>query len=163
MSPQPICARGSPGPGWCSDCSPRCSCSWPSPLPTGWGSRSSPRWLRYAGPPEIVAGARPFNDLAERLRGLLQAEREAAADISHGLRTPVAALRLQVEGLSDPTIRETLLEDVTAIEFAIGAVIREARSRGDEGPGHCSLAAVARDRAAFWSVLAGDQGRSFGG
>lgn len=118
--------------------------------------------VRPSGPPEIVQVGRAFNDLAERLHGLLQAEREAAADISHGLRTPVAALRLQVEGLSDPTIRETLLEDVTALEFAIGAVIREARSRGDEGPGHCSLAAVARDRAAFWSVLAGDQGRSFG-
>lgn len=113
------------------------------------------------GPPEIVQVGRAFNDLAERLDGLLQAEREAAADISHGLRTPVAALRLQVETLSDPTVRETLLDDVTALESAIGAVIREARSRGEEGPDHCDLGVVARDRAAFWSVLAGDQGRAF--
>src|SRR3972149_7014212 len=121
MSPQPICARGSPGPGWGSDCSPRCPCSWPSPLPPPPGDRASgdlEARVVPSGPPEIVAVGRAFNDLAERLRGLLQAEREAAADISHGLRTPVAALRLQVETLSDPTVRETLLDDVTALESA---------------------------------------------
>ena len=112
-----------------------------------------------AGPPEIEQVGRAFNDLAERLRGLLQAEREAAADISHGLRTPVAALRLQVESLTDGFIREPLLDDVTALEASIDEVIREARSRGDDGPDHCDLAAVVRDRTEFWGVLAGDQGR----
>jgi signal transduction histidine kinase len=112
-----------------------------------------------AGPPEIEQVGRAFNDLAERLRGLLQAEREAAADISHGLRTPVAALRLQVESLTDRFIREPLLDDVTALEASIDEVIREARSRGDDGPDHCDLAAVVRDRTEFWGVLAGDQGR----
>jgi len=112
-----------------------------------------------SGPPEIVAVGRAFNDLAERLRGLLQAEREAAADISHGLRTPVAALRLQVETIRDPAIRESLLDDVSALEASIGEVIREARSRGDEAPDHCDLAGIVRGRTAFWGVLAGDQGR----
>ena len=116
---------------------------------------------RPGGPPEIVQVGTAFNELAERLRGLLQAEREAAADISHGLRTPVAALRLQVESLSDRSIRETLLDDVTSLESAIGSVIREARSRGDEKPGHCDLISVVRERSAFWGVLATDQGRSF--
>ena len=128
---------------------------------TALGSGDLSARVLPGGPPEIVQVGNAFNDLAERLHGLLQAEREAAADISHGLRTPVAALRLQVESLADRSIRETLLEDVTSLESAIGSVIREARSRGDEGPGHCNLAAVARERATFWSVLAGDQGRAF--
>ncbi len=119
-------------------------------------ARASP-----GGPPEIVQVGNAFNELAERLRGLLQAEREAAADISHGLRTPVAALRLQVESLPDRSIRETLLDDVASLESAIGSVIREARGRGDEKPGHCDLVAVVADRAAFWQVLATDQGRAF--
>jgi signal transduction histidine kinase len=114
-----------------------------------------------AGPPEIVAVGTAFNDLAERLDALLQEEREAAADISHGLRTPVAALRLQVEAVLDPTMRSTLLEDVAALEAAIGSVINEARSRSESGPAESDLAAVTRDRAAFWGVLATDQGRSF--
>ncbi|MBI5158066.1 MAG: HAMP domain-containing histidine kinase [Acidimicrobiia bacterium] len=112
-----------------------------------------------SGPPEIIAVGKAFNDLAERLRGLLQAEREAAADISHGLRTPVAALRLQVESIPDRSIREALLDDVSALEASIGAVIREARSRGEEAPDHCDLARIVRERTAFWAVLAGEQGR----
>ena len=114
-----------------------------------------------AGPPEIVAVGNAFNDLAERLDALLQEEREAAADVSHGLRTPVAALRLQVEAVSDLAMRATLLEDVAALERAIGSVIQEARSRGEAGPAECDLAAVTREGAAFWGVLAVDQGRPF--
>jgi signal transduction histidine kinase len=114
-----------------------------------------------AGPPELVAVGRAFNDLAERLEVLLQEEREAAADISHGLRTPVAALRLQVEAVADSQLRATLLEDVTDLEAAIGTVIREARNRGETGPAECDLGEIARERASFWGVLASDQGRPF--
>lgn len=113
------------------------------------------------GPREIAQVGRAFNDLAERLRGLLQEERETAADISHSLRTPVTALRLQVEGLSDRATRDALLDDVSALEVAIGDVIREARHRGEDRPDACDLAAVVRDRAAFWEVLAREQGRPF--
>lgn len=114
-----------------------------------------------SGPPEIVAVGHAFNDLAERLAALLQAEREAAADISHGLRTPVAALRLQVDTITEPGLRRTLLDDVTDLEAAIDGVIREARSRGESDPLGADLTAVARDRTQFWSVLAAEQGRTF--
>lgn len=114
-----------------------------------------------AGPPEIVAVGAAFNDLAGRLTTLLQEEREAAADISHGLRTPVAALRLQVESISDPALRSALLDDVAVVEEAIGDVIREARRRSETAPAECDLDAVTRERAEFWGVLATDQGRPF--
>lgn len=117
--------------------------------------------VQPSGPPEIVAVGIAFNDLAERLAALLQAEREAAADISHGLRTPVAALRLQVETVRDPMLRRTLLDDVTDLETAIDGVIREARHRGETDPLGADLATVARDRTDFWGVLAAEQGRDF--
>ncbi|OFW65155.1 MAG: hypothetical protein A2135_03330, partial [Actinobacteria bacterium RBG_16_67_15] len=117
--------------------------------------------VRPGGPPEIVAVGGAFNDLAERLGDLLQEEREAAADLSHGLRTPLTALRLQVEGLSDQGVRAQLLEDVATLERAVDQVIREARLRGDEAVRHADLAAIARARAEFWAVLAAEQQRSF--
>ena len=117
--------------------------------------------VRPDGPPEIAEVSRAFNDLAERLGDLLQEEREAAADLSHGLRTPLTALRLQVEGLADSNVRLQLLDDVTALESAVGEVIREARSRGDEAIRHADLAAVARGRAEFWAALAAEQDRAF--
>ena len=114
-----------------------------------------------SGPPEIVQVGQAFNDLAERLGELLQYEREAAADISHGLRTPLAALRLQVEGLTAAGDRASLLDDVRAVEEAIDAVILETRRRGDDGPRRGDLAALVRDRAEFWAVLTAEQGRGF--
>jgi len=114
--------------------------------------------VRPAGPPEIAEVSRAFNDLADRLGELLQEEREAAADLSHGLRTPLAALRLGVDGLDGPA-GEQLRDDVARLEEAVDQVIREARSRSDETIRHADLAAIARDRAAFWAPLATEQGR----
>jgi signal transduction histidine kinase len=114
--------------------------------------------VRPDGPQEIAEVSRTFNDLAERLGELLQEEREAAADLSHGLRTPLAALRLQVDGLADPA-KSQLLDDVATLEEAVDRVIREARSRGDESVRHTDLAAVARVRSEFWAALAAEQGR----
>ena len=116
--------------------------------------------VRPAGPPEIAEVGRTFNDLAARLRDLLQAEREAAADISHNLRTPLTALRLQVESLP-AEVRLQLLDDIALVESTVDRVITEARSRGEEAPRSADLAGIAKERAAFWSVLAGEQGRSF--
>lgn len=113
------------------------------------------------GPPEVAEVGRAFNELADRLGDLLQAEREAAADLSHGLRTPVTALRLQVESIADPTLRQTLLDDVRRLEVAVGSVITEARSRGDEEPPHSRLDTLVASRSDFWRVLAEEQGRVF--
>src|SRR6266567_1073645 len=51
------------------------------------------------GPHELVEVGRAFNLLAGRIGELLGAEREAAADLSHRLRTPLTALRLDIERL----------------------------------------------------------------
>jgi len=116
--------------------------------------------VKPGGPPEIAEVSRAFNDLAERLGDLIQEEREAAADLSHGLRTPLAALRLQVEGIADTKIRTQLLDDVGMLEGAVNEVIREARSRGEEAIRHADLAGVSRARAEFWAVLALEQHRT---
>jgi signal transduction histidine kinase len=112
-----------------------------------------------SGPPELAAVGRTFNELTRRLAGLLQAEREAAADLSHGLRTPLTALRLQIESVTDATDRATLLEDLQRVESAVDRVIAEARTIGDAAPEAIDIAAVARERAAYWEPLAADQNR----
>jgi signal transduction histidine kinase len=114
-----------------------------------------------SGPPEIVEVGRAFNDLADRLGALLQAEREAAADLSHGLRTPLTALRLQVESLPAGSARDGLIEDVTLVEAAVDRVILEARTRTSDAPRLSDLAAAARDRSEFWEPLAVEQARSY--
>lgn len=53
------------------------------------------------GPPEIRDLARRFNEMTGRLEGLIQSQRAFVADASHQLRSPLTALRLELENLAD--------------------------------------------------------------
>ncbi|MER5443184.1 HAMP domain-containing sensor histidine kinase [Streptomyces sp. NPDC002790] len=111
------------------------------------------------GPPELRSVAGELNHLAARIDELLTAERENAADLAHRLRTPVAALRLDAEGLRDAEEAERIAAGVAALELGVDDVIRKARKPLRETGAGADLAAIARDRAAFWEPLATDQGR----
>ncbi|MET7401401.1 HAMP domain-containing sensor histidine kinase [Dactylosporangium sp. NPDC005572] len=110
-----------------------------------------------AGPPEVRAVAAALNQLAGRIRDLLRLERERVADLSHRMRTPMTALRLDAEGLRDPADAERMLGHVAALDRAVTAVIEDAR-RERSAPS-CDAAAVVAERVVFWTVLAEDQGR----
>lgn len=114
-----------------------------------------------SGPPETVELGRALNQLAERIEDLVAAERESVADLGHRLRTPLTALRIDAEMIADPALAERLGEHIDHLQRSVDAVVREARRPvRDPLPGGCDLAVVARDRAAFWTPLAEDQGRS---
>jgi signal transduction histidine kinase len=113
-----------------------------------------------AGPPEVHAVGLAVNRLAGRIGELLAAERETAADLAHRLRTPLTALRLDVEALP-PGDRDRVLDDVDALSRGIDEVIAEARRPVREGLGAGSDAtAVVADRVRFWSVLAEEERRA---
>ncbi|MEU8076344.1 HAMP domain-containing sensor histidine kinase [Catellatospora citrea] len=110
------------------------------------------------GPPEVRAVAGALNHLAERIQHLVRAEREAVADLSHRLRTPLTALRLEAEALADPQEAQRVGEQVAAVNRAVTDLIEGARRRGS-GPGSCDAAEVVAERAAFWHALAEDEQR----
>jgi len=121
----------------------------------GLEARASP-----GGPLEVRELANGLNHLAGRIRELIHQERESVADLSHRLRTPLTALRLELEGMgssADPEGR--LSQQVHALEGAVTSLIEDARTRGTTVHGSCDAAEVTRQRAEFWSVLAEDQGR----
>ncbi|MCW3815513.1 HAMP domain-containing histidine kinase [Micromonospora sp. DR5-3] len=115
-----------------------------------------------AGPPELREVAGALNHLAGRIQVLLREEREQVADLSHRLRTPLTALRLEAESLRDPDDAARLTAAVDGLERAVTGLIRQARWRrsASDGPAGCDAAAVVGERVAFWSVLAEDTGRT---
>lgn len=113
------------------------------------------------GTEETQELARALNGLAERTEELLATERAAVGDLSHRLRTPVTALRLDAEAVSQPELAQRLQEHIAVLQRTIDAIVREARRpvRTDLAP-VCDAARTVRDRAAFWHVLAEDQRRA---
>lgn len=108
------------------------------------------------GPPEIAEVGAALNLLADRIDELLAGERERVADLSHRLRTPLTALRLDAESAGAAAI----ISDVDRLEAEVTEIIRTAR-RPLQGSVvlSCDLAAVAAERAEFWAALADDDGR----
>ena len=113
------------------------------------------------GTEETQELARALNGLAERTGELLASERAAVADLSHRLRTPVTALRLDAEGVPDPALARRLQEHIAILQRTIDAIVNDARRpvRTDLA-GSCDATAVVHDRVEFWRPLAEDQGRS---
>lgn len=116
-----------------------------------------------AGPTEVRDVGAAFNTLAERVDQLLHAEREDVADLAHRLRTPLAALRLQVEQVDDAAVRAQLGDSADALGRSLDEVILTARRRSrGEDEARCDATAVVRARAEFWAVLAEEQQRAVG-
>lgn len=115
--------------------------------------------VTLAGPPEVREVGYTLNLLADRIRQLLVSEREAIADLSHRLRTPITALRLNAEGLSNPDEAQRITADVEELTVAVDALIRSARAPMSTAASSCDLAKVVRERGTFWKPLAEEQGR----
>jgi signal transduction histidine kinase len=112
------------------------------------------------GPVETVELGTALNLLADRIGQLLTAEREAVADLSHRLRTPVTALRLDVGAVHEPELADRLRAHIANLERTVDAVVKDARRPVRSTVGRsCDAASVVRDRVAFWSALAADQNR----
>jgi len=112
------------------------------------------------GTEETQELARALNGLAERTGELLVSERAAVGDLSHRLRTPVTALRLDAEAVPDPELGSRLQDHIGALQRTIDAIVKEARRpvRTDLAR-TCDAVAVVRSRVDFWRPLADDQDR----
>jgi signal transduction histidine kinase len=113
-----------------------------------------------AGPPEVRRAGAGLNRLAVRIGDLLAHERETVADLSHRLRTPLTALRIDAESLRSHDEMTQLSADVEAVERTVNEIIRAARRPTGGGVGVlCDASLVVTERAAFWRPLAEDQER----
>lgn len=112
------------------------------------------------GPNEVAAVAIELNALASRISELLRQEREAAADLSHRLRTPLTSVRLSVERLPEGRDRTELEAGLDRLERTLTQVIRTTRRGVREGiHPRCDATDVTAERVAFWRPLVEDQER----
>lgn len=113
-----------------------------------------------AGPPDLHEVGEAFNAMAGRLNTVIDAERERAADLSHRLRTPLTALRLDCDALPPGPAGDRMRQAVEALDAEIDAIIAGARrTAAERAAEETDLVDVVADRLAFWAVLAEDHGR----
>ena len=118
------------------------------------------------GPPELRVLARGFNETADKLERLVDQQRRFAADASHQLRTPLAALRLRLENV-EAAVRGDVLDDVGG---AIAEVHRLSRmvdgllalARAERGVAlpraAVDLSSVVAEAAVRWGPLVEEHG-----
>lgn len=124
------------------------------------GSAERPAPLPPAGPREVRELQTALERLVGRIDALLAREREQVSDLSHRLRTPMTAMRLRVEGLSDPVERDRLSADLDDLGAIVDHIVRQARRAEHEGVVvWCDVVEVAAERVAFWQALAEEQDR----
>lgn len=111
------------------------------------------------GPPEIVAVGVRFNELAGRIGTMLELERRNAADLSHRLRTPLTAMRLDIERVDTEEDRERLRASLDELERTVTHIIDEAK-RTMRQPARSDIVTVLEERLSFWRPLADEEGRA---
>ncbi len=101
-----------------------------------------------------------LNRLAVRIGELLAHERETVADLSHRLRTPLTALRIDAESLRDEEEMTRVIAGVDDLSRTVNEIIREARRPAEAaGEAVCDVVGMVAERTAFWRPLAEDQDR----
>jgi len=119
------------------------------------------------GAPEIQSLARSFNKMADQLEKLISQQRAFAGDASHQLRTPLTALTLRLERVSellaqDPTAAAERLDaamvETDRLQRLVEGLLVLSRS---EAKGVATTrqdaSAIARERAENWDALAAEQ------
>ena len=113
------------------------------------------------GPPETRHLSGTFNDMAGRLEALIGSHRTLVADISHQLRTPLAALRLRLELLHDDVDStaagelDGALGEISRLSRLVDGLLAVARAEHTQ-PARIKvdLVQLVRERVAIWSPLA---------
>jgi signal transduction histidine kinase len=122
------------------------------------------------GPPEVREVATALNVMAQRLDTLVHGSRAVVADVSHQLRTPLAAMRLRLELLRDEVARAqpgaNVDEDVTVslgeverLSRLVDGLLAVARAEGTTAESEpVDVSAAVRERRHAWQPVAEERG-----
>jgi signal transduction histidine kinase len=118
-----------------------------------------------SGPPELRRLGATFNTMAGRLEALVHGSRAVLADVSHQLRTPLAALRLRLDLLASDTDPDTAHElagalgELARLSRLVDGLLAVARAENVVPvPVPVDVAGVAAERVAAWRPVADDRG-----
>lgn len=117
------------------------------------------------GPPEVQRLASTFNTMAARLETLIHGNRAMMADVSHQLRTPLAALRLRLDLLAQDADADTGAElagaqdEISRLSRLVDGLLAVARAENAmAAPAAVAVDEVIADRVVAWRPVAEERG-----
>ena len=113
------------------------------------------------GPPEVRRLAATFNTMAARTEALVHGHRAVLADVSHQLRTPLAALRLRLDVLAAGAEGDTAAElaaaqeEIARLSRLVDGLLAVARAeQATPRPTAVRVDEVVAERVTAWSPVA---------
>lgn len=83
--------------------------------------------LEETGPQEVVAAAKAFNAMQQRIQRYLDDRERLFASISHDLKTPITRLRLRAEMLDDEAHRDAFTRDLEDLDLMVKGALQSVR------------------------------------
>jgi signal transduction histidine kinase len=118
-----------------------------------------------SGPPEIRRLSADFNAMAVRLESVVHGHRSMMAEVSHQVRTPLAALRLRLDLLGEDADEATAAEvagaqqEIARLSRLVNGLLAMARAENvTAAQVPVAVHDVVADRAAAWGPAADERG-----
>ena len=71
--------------------------------------------------------AEAFNDMTDRIRGMIHTKERLLLDVSHELRSPLTRVKVALEFLPEGKARDSIANDISAMEKMINDILDTAR------------------------------------
>lgn len=107
---------------------------------TGRGE-TAPR-VPEVGPDDVRRAAQAFNAMTDQVSRTLESQRHLLSAVGHDLRTPITAMRINIEFVADPELRDRLQRNLDELQELTEAVLSAARGTGGEASRQIDLAAL---------------------
>ncbi len=94
------------------------------------------------GPDDVRRAAHAFNAMTDQIQRTMESQRQLLSAVGHDLRTPITAMRINIEFVDDAELRERLERNLEELQELTEAVLSAARGTGGEKMRKVDLAAL---------------------
>jgi signal transduction histidine kinase len=102
---------------------------------------SAPR-VPEVGPDDVRNAAHAFNAMTDQVKRTLESQRQLLSAVGHDLRTPITAMKINLEFVEEAELREGLQKNLDELQALTEAVLSAARGTGGEMQRQVDLAAL---------------------
>ena len=94
------------------------------------------------GPADVREAATAFNAMASKVTRTLESQRHLLSAVGHDLRTPLTAMRINLEFVADEELRDGLMRNLDELQVLTEQVLSAAKGAGGERPRQVDLSAL---------------------